>query len=168
VHMMVAMTTFGYLAMVAKDTARGLTPRDPTDPKTIMAAMAQGGGLGIYGDFLFGEFNKYGHSALATLSGPTFGQFEDFAKLYSRFRDGDKVAGQAVRFLLNNTPFLNLFYTRAAWDYLFLYQLQESVNPGYLSRLEGRIMRDNHQAFYLPPTQKIPFGGGDKLLEGVR
>lgn len=168
VHLMVGTTIFGYLAGMAKDTVQGVTPRDPKDPNTWVKAMAQGGGLGIYGDFLFGEFNRYGHSALSTAMGPTAAQFEDVMKLYSRARDGDKVAGQTLRLALNNTPFGNLFYTKAAMDYMFLYQLQESVNPGYLSRMEGRIMKENKQSFYLPPTQQIPYGGGDKFLEGVR
>lgn len=168
VHMMVATTIFGYLAGVAKDTVRGITPRDPRDPKTWVAAMAQGGGLGLYGDFLFGEFNKYGHSAIATLAGPTLGNVEDMMKIFSRAKEGDAVAGQMMRSAINNIPFANLFYTRMAMDYLFLYQLQESVNPGYLSRLEGRIMKDNKQKFYIPPTQQIPYGGGNKILEGVR
>ncbi|HNC91586.1 MAG TPA: hypothetical protein PL000_21860 [Anaerolineales bacterium] len=158
-HIMVASTVFGYLAMVAKDTVRGRTPKDPTDPKTIIAAMTQGGGLGIYGDFVFGEFNKYGHSAIATLSGPTVGQFEDLARLYSRAKEGDSVAGQSLRVMMNNTPFANLFYTRAALDYLFLHNLQETVNPGYLSRMEQRIQRESGQHYYLPPTQVIPYGG---------
>lgn len=168
VHLMVATTVFGYLAGAAKDTARGRTPKDPANPETWVAAMAQGGGLGIYGDFLFGEFNKYGHSAIATLAGPTLSNLEDLARLYSRMKDGDPVAAQSVRITLNNTPFINLFYTRMALDYLVLHQLQESVNPGYLSRLEGRIMKENHQKFYFPPTQSVPYGGGDKLFEGVR
>jgi hypothetical protein len=130
--------------------------------------MAQGGGLGIYGDFLFGEFNKYGHSALATVLGPTAAQFEDFAKLYSRATHGEKFAGQALNIALNNTPFANLFYTKLAMDYLFLFQLQESVNPGFLSRMEGRIMRENKQQFYVPPSGQIPTGGGNRILEGVR
>jgi hypothetical protein len=168
VHLMVATTIFGYLAGAAKDTARGLTPRDPRDPKTWVKAMAQGGGLGLYGDFLFGEFNKYGNSALASLMGPTFSNFEDLMKIFSRAKEGDKVAGQMMRVAINNTPFANLFYTRMSMDYLFLYQLQESVNPGYLSRVERRIMNENKQQFYIPPTQQIPYGGGDKVLEGVR
>jgi len=49
-----------------------------------------------------------------------------------------------------------------------LYQLQEMVNPGYLSRLEQRIMTENDQRFYMPPSREIPYGGGNKLFEGVR
>lgn len=159
VHLIVGTTIFGYLAMAAKDTIKGRTPRDATDPKTWASAFAQGGGLGIYGDFMFGEFSRYGRSAVATLAGPTFGQFDDIAELWTRFRRGEDLAAHAVRFLINNTPFINLFYTRTALDYLILYQLQESVNPGYLHRMESRIMRENEQRFYLPPSSRVPYGG---------
>lgn len=168
VHLMVATTLFGYAAMALKDIAKGREPRDPSDPKVIAAAMAQGGGLGIYGDFLFGEFSRYGRSAVATLAGPTFGQIDDIAEIYTRVRTGEDAAAQTLRTVMNNTPYINLFYTRAALDYLFIYQLQEMVSPGYLHRLEARIKRENDQQFFLPPSQEIPYGGGDQFMEGVR
>ena len=152
VHMMVASTVFGYLAMSIKDILKGKNPRD-VNAKSLMAAMAQGGGFGIYGDFLFGEFSRYGRSALATAAGPTLGQVDDVAELYTRVRNGDDAAAQATRMAINNTPFINLFYTRTALDYLFLYQLQETMNPGYLRRMEARAATENGQEFFFPPSQ---------------
>jgi hypothetical protein len=167
-HLIAASTLFGYGAMVLKDTIKGREPRDPFSPKTIMAAMAQGGGMGIYGDFMFGEFSRYGRSFLATVSGPTIGQFDDIAELYTRIRNGDDPSAQALRMAINNTPFVNLFYTRAALDYLILYQLQEMVNPGFLNRMEARIQRENNQQFYFPPSDYISRGGGGGLFEAIR
>jgi hypothetical protein len=158
-QLIVSTTIFGYLAMAMKDLLKGRTPRDPTDPKTVAAAMAQGGGMGIYGDFIFGEFSRYGRSAVATLAGPTFGQIDDIAEIWTRLRRGEDFGANAMRLAINNTPFINLFYTRTALDYLILYQLQESVNPGFLHRLEGRIMRENEQRFLLPPSSVVPYGG---------
>lgn len=167
VHFMAATTLFGYAAMSLKDIAKGREPRDPTDPKTIAAAMTQGGGLGIYGDFLFGEFSRYGRSFAATLAGPTFGQLDDIAEIYTRIRTGEDALPQAFRMMINNTPFMNLFYTRSAMDYLILYQLQEMVSPGYLHRLEARIRRENDQEFFLPPSSVVPYGGGDVPFESL-
>lgn len=155
VHLMAASTIFGYLAMSTKDILKGKTPREPTEPKVWLAALAQGGGFGIYGDFLFGEFSRYGRSALATAAGPTLGQVDDVAELYTRLRNGDDAAAQATRMLINNTPFINLFYTRSALDYLFLYQLQETMNPGYLRRMEARAETENGQEFFFPPSQSV-------------
>lgn len=153
VHLMVASTVMGYVAQSAKEMAKGRSPRDPADPGTWTAAFLQGGGAGIYGDFVFGEFNRFGRSALSTAAGPTFGSADDLLELWARFRNGDDTAAAAVRFATSNTPYLNLFYTRAAIDYLFLYQLQESINPGYLRRMEQRIKKDQGQTFIYPPSQ---------------
>ena len=159
-HLIVATTIFGYLALVAKDFVKGRKPRDPNDIKTWVAAFTQGGGLGIYGDFMFGEFNRFGRSFTATAAGPTFGQFDDIAELYSRFIRGEDTAAKSVRFLMNNAPFINLFYTRAALDYFILYNIQEMVNPGYLRRLEQRVKEYQGQEFFIPPSSVIRHGGG--------
>lgn len=152
---------FGYGSMVTKDLLKGRTPRQPNDYKTWMAALAQGGGLGIYGDFLFGEMkNRFGGTPLNTLMGPTAGSASDLLDLYQRVRDGDDAAASGVRFLVNNGPFMNLFYTKAALDYLILYRISEHMNPGYLSRMENRIEKQNGQTFLVPPSQVIPRGGG--------
>ena len=153
-------TVFGYAAMTAKDLAKGKEPRDPNDHRTWTAAMVQGGGLGIYGDFLFGEMkNRYGQGPMDTLLGPTWGTASDIADLYGRVKAGDDVAASAFRTALNNTPFQNLFYTRAALDYLILYQISESLNPGYLRRMERRIRQENENEFFVPPSQVVPYGG---------
>jgi len=77
-----------------------------------------------------------------------------------RVRDGDDAAAAAVRFGIQQTPFANLFYTRAALDYLVLYSVQESLNPGSLRRMERRIEKENAQRYLLAPskTHLDPFG----------
>lgn len=154
-HMIVATTVMGYLAQSAKQLVKGREPRDPTLPATWMAAMAQGGGAGIYGDFLFGEFNRFGRSFSSTMLGPTVGQIDDLADIYTRIKQGDDFAAQSFQTIINNAPFMNLFYTRAALDYLVLYQIQEQLNPGYLRRLERRLEDDNNQRFFLPPSEVV-------------
>jgi len=170
VHLVVATTGLGYLAMSAKDLAKGRTPRDPTDPKTWAAAMQQGGGLGIYGDFLFGEYNRFGGGALETLAGPAVGKASQLLRSFSTLKEGEfEAAGaQLAKFGVDNVPGINLFYTKAAVDYLILFQFQEFLNPGYLRRMERRIAKDNGQAFIVPPSSTIPYGGGSRLFEGVR
>jgi hypothetical protein len=163
-HIIATTTLFGYASMVAKDVLKGKEPRQFTgdlekDSKLMFAAMSQGGGLGIYGDFLFGEYSRYGRSFLSTLAGPTFGQVDDLAEIFTRIRTGEDVSANAMRMVINNTPFINLFYTRQALDYLILYELQEMANPGYLRRMESRIMRENDQQFFIPPSQQVPYGG---------
>lgn len=149
------MTLFGYGAMAAKDTLKGRVPRDPTDPKTMVAAMLQGGALGIYGDFMLGESSRFGRSILETVAGPVPSTFADLDELRARAMTGDDLAAPAFRTLINNTPFLNLFYTRIALDYLILYRIQESMNPGFLRRMERRVEKENGQQFYLRPSEVV-------------
>ena len=74
---------------------------------------------------------------------------------------GDEdLSGDAIRLLKSNLPFANLFYTQQALDYLVWYQLQETVNPGYLRRMERRTERENDQTFWLRPSDVIATGGG--------
>ena len=130
--------------------------------KLVMASMAKGGGLGLYGDFLFGQFNRYGRSPTHTLLGPTLGQFDDFWHLYSMaFQQGDfkGALNQMLRITHSNTPFINLFYLRMFLDYFILYNLMELQNPGSTRRMEQNMKKNNNQQFYIPPSRVIPSGG---------
>ena len=53
---------------------------------------------------------------------------------------------------LLNTPFINLFYTRAALDILFLNELREAAKPGYLRRQETNLKKDRGHTFAVPRT----------------
>jgi hypothetical protein len=150
---MALATGMGYVAMSVKDLIKGRNPRDPADPKTFFAAMAQGGGAGLYGDFLFGEYNRFGRSLTSSLAGPVLGQADTIADLWTRVRNGGDLAAVSFKALLDNTPFANLFYARIAMDYLFLYGIHESLNPGFLRRMERTIERQNNQEFLFPPSQ---------------
>ena len=152
--MILTTTALGYIAGAAKDIAKGKEPRDPQDFNTWRSALLQGGGLGIYGDFVFGEFNRAGGGLWSTALGPTAGNLEQVFRLYGALRDGDDAAAKTFRLVQNNIPFANLFYLRPALDYMVLYDLQEAVNPGSIRRMERQIERDNNQYFYMPPSSE--------------
>lgn len=152
-QLMLWTTLFGYGAMAMKDIVKGREPRPVDDPKTWVAAMLQGGALGLYGDFLFGEASRFGGGLTQSLSGPTLGLIDGGYDLFARMRDGDDAAAASFRFAIQNTPFANLFYTRTAMDYLFLHSVQEALNPGALRRMERRIEKENAQQFLLRPSQ---------------
>lgn len=44
------------------------------------------------------------------------------------------------------------YYTRAALDYVILYQIQKALSPGFLRRLERRVREENEQEFLIPPS----------------
>ncbi|AXF52838.1 MAG: structural protein [Podoviridae sp. ctdb7] len=152
-QLMLWTSAFGYLSMASKDVAKGREPRPADDPKTWMAALVQGGGLGIFGDYLFGEANRFGNTALESAAGPTLGTVADVINLWARAKEGDDTAASALRLAQNNTPFLNLFYTRIALDHLFLFSAQEALSPGSLRRTEERIRKENGQEFLIRPSQ---------------
>lgn len=153
--LMLGSLGFGYMAMTLKDLIKGKTPRPLDNPKTWTAAMAQGGGMGIYGDFLFGESSRLGGGFLETLGGPSIGKLADAKRLFDAARSGEDVGAQGLRFLVSNTPGNNLFYTRMALDYLFLYELQEAMNPGYLRRMERRAEEERGQQWWLRPSEAV-------------
>lgn len=155
-HTIAATTVLGMIALQTKEVLKGKSLRDPFGDKwasTWRAAFLQGGGLGIYGDYFFGEVNRFGGGPLETAAGPAFGTASDVIELWGKIRSGKDPTADAIRLGVNNAPFMNLFYTRAALDYLVLFNLQEMANPGYLKRMESRVKRENDQTFIYPPSQ---------------
>jgi len=164
INTIVGTTVLGYFVMQLKELAKGRDLRPPTS-QTLFAAMLQGGGAGIYGDFLFGEANRYGKGMLSTVAGPGATTIFDFADNVNKTREvmlgGDgNVLSDWLRLFKSNLPYGNLFYVKPALDYLLWYQLQETINPGYLRRMERRIERENDQTFYIPPSSIVQTGGG--------
>jgi GNAT superfamily N-acetyltransferase len=145
----------GYGAMSVKDLIKGREPRNPLNPQTVIASLAQGGGLGLYGDFLFGEYSRFGKSLVSSIAGPVAGAADTIAELYTRARNGDDLAGTAFKAILDNTPFNNLFWLRPLLDYTILFNIQESMNPGFLRRMERRVERQNDQRFLFKPSEVI-------------
>lgn len=156
-QLIASTTLLGMVSLTVKDIVKGREPRWPDDPveqaKLWAAAAKQGGGLGIYGDFLLGEANRAGGGWANTILGPSFGgTLGDVERVINAARRGDDPRAATLRAGLNNTPFANLFYARWAMDYTFLYALQDSVDPGSVRRMQRQIERDRKQDFFLPPT----------------
>jgi hypothetical protein len=139
-QMMLVLTGMGYMSLTLKDLATGKTPRDPTDPETLKQAFLRGGGAGMYGEMLLGEYDRGYKNVLKGLAGPVLGgQLVDATTLATRARTGQLTAGEALRTVGKNTPFQNLFYLRTAMDHLILNEVNEGLNPGYLDRLRRRM-----------------------------
>lgn len=146
------LIVFGYLSLVLKDAARGWGPRDPTKRDTIMAALLQSGGAGLYGDFLFAQANRFGNSALETAAGPLPATFGQIINLAAQTRDLEAKPAQALNLALANTPFASLWYLRPAMDFLILNGLRESLSPGFLARQARTRREDFGQERLIPAT----------------
>jgi hypothetical protein len=59
----------------------------------------------------------------------------------------------ATRMVRNNLPFMNMIYTKAAFDYMIYFRLQEAINPGYLQRYERTMKEKAGIEFWLRPSQ---------------
>lgn len=166
-HLILATTLMGYASMQAKQIVKGRTPRSMTDDdgdldmgeagKVMLASMLQGGGMGIYGDFLFGEANRGGASPWATLAGPSIGEGEKLWSIFAALKrgEGDDAAADSARFVVGNTPFLNIWYTRLGLDYLVLWRMQEALSPGYLARYEDRVRERENSEFIISPAEAV-------------
>jgi hypothetical protein len=164
VAMMSGLTTFGALALQLKALASGADPRDMTDGKFWQAAFVQGGGLGIFSDLMFTTMKgdtRGGTAYWSTLGGPVLGTGLEGVSALSHPVDlvtGQNPRGAAdlIRFAKSNTPLVNLWYARAVIDHLFVHELQEEVNPGYLKRMRQRAYRDFGQDYWWQPGETLP------------
>ena len=106
-------TLLGALALQAKDITSGREPRQMDGDKALPfwgAAMMQGGGLGIVGDFFFADQNRFGGGRVSTAFGPTGSIIDSATKLtlgnvQQAFKGEDtNWAPEAMRFIEQNTP----------------------------------------------------------------
>lgn len=166
----VGLATLGGAArMTLNDFIAGRPQRDWRSPTTWLAAAAQGGGIGIWGDFLFGEVNRMGGSMLGTLAGPLAGDAERaFTMLWQNFR-GDLAAGEGAKalrhlagplmhFAVGHVPFANLIYLKGTLDYLLWYHLYELASPGWWERTNRRLAKEQGRVMTgYTPGGKIPY-----------
>ncbi|WP_270495490.1 hypothetical protein [Citrobacter gillenii] len=151
-NLFVWATLFGYISMQAKLMLKGQTPR-PANASTLRAAALQGGGLGILGDFMFGEVNRMGAGPITSLAGPVPSGADNIIRLLQQTSRGDADLGDWYRTALDNTPFLNVFWLRTAMNGLILNRIQDALDPGSLERYQQRVQREQGNTFLIPPSQ---------------
>lgn len=154
VQLAISLYAYGYLALAAKDLSAGKVPRNPLDPKTTMAALVQGGAAGMIGDFLIGQFTRAsGEDFLKSTAGITLNTIGDVVDLFRRLVTMDHPGTAAFYLAKNNIPFINLWYAKAAINYLFLYGIQDLINPGSLERMQRNLEQNYKQHFIFDPSQ---------------
>jgi hypothetical protein len=165
--MVVGMTALGAFAMQLKAVANGRDPRDMTDPKFWGAAFLQGGGAGIFGDFLNSATNRDGRDFYQNLvGGPVAGLADDLAALtlgnIPAALDPRKDAhfGRELgKFVQRYTPGSTLWYSRLALDRMMWDRLHELLDPDWNSRardIHRRAQKENGQEFFWGPAQPEP------------
>lgn len=158
--MLMAMgTVAGYVSGAIRDSLKGRAPKPLiTDGKinmeTLNDAAIRGGTLGILGDVLMSDYDRNYKSFLGSMAGPILGQADTVAAMKSSIARGESVSGPAGKLLLDNAPFINLFYVRPVLDYFIIWNLEEMLNPGTLKRRESAV-EDRGQEFWLRPSSTV-------------
>lgn len=134
--LLIGSTIIGVMVMQLKELAGGRDPRDMKDPKLWGAALLQGGGMGIYGDFLFGDVNRFGGGLAATVGGPMIDRLDNLRRLtignvmeFAEGKDKTNVGRELVQFMRLNTPGSSLWFSRLAYERILLDQLQHLIDP---------------------------------------
>lgn len=169
--LLISTTVFGAIALQLKQIAAGREPRDMfADPAAFWsAALLQGGGLGIYGDFLFSNINRYGGGFSTTLAGPLVQRANDFWNLTAgnaiQLASGEKThfGRELVKFARGNVPGSNIWYLRLAFERVVFDQLQWLADPEAnkaFKRQQQFWKREFGQDFFWAPGNVTPGGSG--------
>jgi hypothetical protein len=151
------MSVAGMASVLARDALKGLyydfENMTPGQAAQLFArGMVAGGGASLLGDFVMGEYSRYGQTFISTQAGPVLGQLDTAFKIYGAIKNGDDAGATALRAVYTNLPLINVWWARTAFDYLFLYQMQEAINPGYLARMERNKEKESGQKYILSPS----------------
>ena len=167
--MMVTLGTamVGAVPLLLKDLVKGKTPPDMEHvmtPKFFFAALLQGGGLGLFGDFLFKDASRFGRGFTTEAVGPLMGTVDDIYRAtkgnFDKYIDGEKgtdtnFARDTFRILKRNIPVVgSLWYTRLALERLMLDNIERMVDPKFdekMHDMERKMIKDQGKEFWWRP-----------------
>lgn len=158
-QMVILTTAMGAAALQLKEIAKGRDPRPMTDIRFFGAAAAQGGGAGIYGDFLKSTTSRFGDPFLDTLAGPAFQTADQFIAqplgMAAAAINGDKVnpGKWLVKSIKSETPGASLWFARLGFERLILDEMAEQIDPSYRRsrRSLEKYAREQGQDYYWAP-----------------
>jgi len=168
VSMISGLSIMGGVAIQAKQLAAGKDPRE-VDRNFMFNALVQGGGLGFYGDILYtgltGNSSDTQKKVLSMVAGPLAGSaLEALAIGFEAVKRGatgedlSDTGAKVLKWAGSNIPFapMDMWYSRTAFDRLFVDDLMEAASPGYFGRQKGRIKKEYGQKFWWEPTELMP------------
>ena len=167
----ISLSVMGALAIQMKEISRGREPRQ-MDGAFLLAAMMQGGGLGIFGDFIdasgVGNKSRFGNSVMATAMGPGASLVEDVVGLgVSGFDfatdpftgDDTNLGREGARLLQRYTPGNNLWYARLLFERYLFDNLQEMTDPKAKQnrkKYERKIKTERGQDYWWKRGESAP------------
>lgn len=157
--LVVSTTLLGAVAMQLKEMARGKDPKPMADEKFWGAAMLQGGGFGIFGDFITSTESRFGSGLGETVAGPVIGALSDVGDMtlgnllkLAQGEDTD-TKKDAVKMLKRYLPGGSLWYSRLAFERTILDQLQMWADEDYydsFDRMETYAARTGQEYWWRP------------------
>ena len=162
VPMIIGGTIMGAFAYEIKQVAAGKkpTPLNKMGIRYWINAAIYGGGLGIFGDFLFADQNRYGGSMAKTMTGPVISFLDDLVRLTIgntlELVSGEKTnAGKELAaFVQRYTPGSNLWYTRLVVERIIFDTLEKLLNPNFdrdTRRNLRRLRKQTGQTYWWSP-----------------
>ncbi|WP_371347033.1 hypothetical protein [Ancylobacter sp. IITR112] len=162
---MLALTLGGAFGLWLKDVTKTRDPQPADRLSFWWAAAAQGGGMGIFGDFLFADANRFGNSLGSTLLGPGAALVEDLWKMSAgnaqKLSEGKEttLGADAVRFARNYVPGANMWFLNAAYQRILMDQLQYLLDPKANDKFKRQVQgarRERDQGFWWAPGDMAP------------
>lgn len=155
----------GAAAIQTKQMIAGRDPRNMGDTTFWASALAQSGGLGLYGDLLNSAVSRTGRGWTGDVMGPVVGLIDDVGRLASKqlrsTYEGESASlgSEIARFVKSNTPGSNLWFARLALDRLLWDQIQMQIDPDWrqsFRRMEKKARDDFGQEMWWRPGQTAP------------
>lgn len=163
------MTAMGALGLQSRQISQGKDPIN-MNPATKEgrsfwgSAALTGGGLGIWGDFLFSNTNRYGKGIENTLAGPVAGLATDTINLtvgnlmdLAKQEDTD-FAAETVKYLSTYAPGKSLWYLRLVLEREVFDQAMLAVDPKAASkfrRMRRKQLREKKQDYFWPKGKSL-------------
>jgi len=156
-NIIIGSAAFGGLAFQIKEIQNGRDPMNMEDPKFWAAAMMQGGGLSLFGDYLFADQNRFGKGWWASLAGPTVDFLDDVSKLtlgnvQEVLKGKDThLPKELVSFAGKYLPGGKFWYWGLAFQRLVLDQLDMAADPKAYRRFqqqEQQYLKERHQRYW--------------------
>lgn len=161
-------TMAGALALQARQILQGKDPQDMKDGFFWAEAAFQGGGAGIYGDFLKEAVSRSGTS----LTEASLGPLASIPAAAQRLTSGARRAaenGERVNFgaaladdIVKFTPGGNLWFSRLVFNRMIGDEIRRQLDPDYpkaFARAQKRALKDHNQEYFWAPGDSGPSRG---------
>lgn len=164
----IGLTLGGAMVVQLAEMRRGRDPRSVADAEFWALALAKGGAMGFYGDFILSEFKRGSADTAARFAGPVGSVAADTLSLLNvralAAEDDANRARVAVNMGRRYIPFQNMwmikpFTERYLWDQLQL-MADPEANRAW-KRRERQLAKDTGQSLWWGPGESGPRRGPD-------